>query len=153
MPQHSLVKFHFQNISFSFRNRRILKAFIASVFKQEGKDLGHLDYVFCTDKELLRINRAYLGHDYYTDIITFDLSSGSGPINAEIYISVERTKENAQVFQVSKKEELLRVILHGVLHLCGYRDKSKSDRLLMKKKEDFYLLKFHAFHVKHARIR
>src|ERR1051326_2766462 len=74
MPQHSLVKFHFQNISFSFRNRRILKAFIASVFKQEGKDLGHLDYVFCTDKELLRINRAYLGHDYYTDIITFDLS-------------------------------------------------------------------------------
>jgi rRNA maturation RNase YbeY len=145
------IKFHLQNVSFSFRNRRMLKAFIMSVFKKERKDLGSLNYVFCSDRKLLEINRTYLGHDYYTDVVTFDLSSRPGPIDAEIYISVERVKENARLFNVSYQEELIRVILHGALHLCGYRDKSKSDHRSMTKKEDLYLDRYRAFHVKHRR--
>jgi probable rRNA maturation factor len=107
--------------------------------------MARLDYVFCADQELLEINRAYLGHDYYTDVITFDLSSKSGPIHAEIYISVDRVKENAGLFNVSQSEEFTRVILHGALHLCGYRDKSKSEQQLMRRKEDFYLTRFGRF--------
>jgi len=129
----------------------MLKAFIMNVFKKEGKDLGSLNYVFCNDQDLLEINRTYLGHDYYTDVVTFDLSAKSGPVDAEIYISVERVKENARLFNVSYQEEFIRVILHGALHLCGYRDKSKSDHRLMTKKEDLYLDRYRAFHVKHRR--
>src|SRR5437762_5967274 len=137
-----IIQFHQQNISFSFRNRKILKAFIVRLFRQEGKDLARLDYVFCTDQRLLQINRAHLGHDYYTDVVTFDLSAKPGPIHAEIYISVDRTKDNARLFNVSQSQELRRVILHGALHLCGYRDKSKSDQRLMRKKEDTYLQRY-----------
>src|SRR5438105_3042675 len=146
-----MIQFHLQNISFSFRNRKILKAFIVRLFQKERKDLGHLDYVFCTDQELLDINRTHLGHDYYTDVITFDLSSKPGPIHAEIYVSVERIKDNARLFNVPQSEEFTRVILHGALHLCGYRDKSRSDQRLMRKKENFYLEGYRAFHVKQRR--
>ena len=127
-----------------------MKAFIVRLFRQEGKDLARLDYVFCTDQRLLQINRAHLGHDYYTDVVTFDLSAKPGPIHAEIYISVDRTRDNARLFNVSQSQELRRVILHGALHLCGYRDKSKSDQRLMRKKEDTYLQRYRTFHVKQA---
>lgn len=97
--------------------------------------MSKLRFIFCSDAYLLEINRQYLQHDYYTDIITFDLGE-AGNIDGEIYISVERVKENAGLMQTSFKEELHRVIFHGVLHLCGYKDKLKSERLEMRSKED-----------------
>lgn len=123
----------------SLANRTKLKAFLERIFRKEGKVLENLNYVFCSDKELLRINRDYLGHDYYTDIITFDLSGNNRTTMAEIYISVERVKDNARQLGVPFKEELHRVIFHGVLHLCGYGDKNENMSRIMREKENFYL--------------
>lgn len=120
-------------------SRTKLKVFLEGIFRKEGKVLDNLNYVFCSDKELLRINRDYLGHDYYTDIITFDLSGNNRPTTAEIYISVERVKENARQLGVPFKEELHRVIFHGVLHLCGYDDKNENMSRVMRERENFYL--------------
>ncbi len=107
----------------------------------EGKEIESVNYIFCTDKALLNINQQFLSHDFYTDIITFDLSD-SKAIQAEIYISVDRVKENAQNLGVSFKSELHRVIFHGVLHLCGYRDKKVEEIKGMRRKEEFYLKKY-----------
>lgn len=121
-------------------NRTELKQFIASIFKREKKKPGTISYVFCSDDYLLDINRSYLNHDYYTDIITFDLSEpGSGIIDAEIYISIDTIRDNAKRFDTSINKELHRVIFHGVLHLCGYKDKTPGDQKLMTEKEDHYL--------------
>lgn len=121
--------------------RSALKKFIEKIFKSEGIRLLSLNYVFCTDKRLLEINREYLGHDFYTDIISFDLSDEPGVIG-EIYISVPRVKENAQKLGIPAITELHRVIFHGALHLCGYKDKSRSDILSMRTTEDKYLKLF-----------
>src|SRR5258708_17887900 len=108
------IQFNFlEPISLADRSR--LKRFIAHIFKQERKPLGQLQYVFCSDPYLLEINRQFLHHDYYTDIITFDLSEKGHPINAEIYISVDRVRDNAQNFDSSLRKELHRVIFHGAL--------------------------------------
>ena len=100
-----------------------------------------INYVFCTDKVLLEINRKYLKHDLFTDIITFDLSE-SRSVRAEIYISIDQVRENARMLGVSFKSELHRVIFHGILHLCGFMDKSKSEREKMREKEDYYLKRY-----------
>ena len=100
-----------------------------------------LNYIFCSDKELLKINIDFLNHDYFTDIITFDLSEKDG-IVGEIYISLERVRENAQQLKVPVTEELHRVIFHGALHLCGFKDKTKADKLVMTKKQDEYLYRY-----------
>ena len=101
--------------------------------------MGGLNYIFCSDKELLRINQEFLGHDFYTDIVTFELSETPGKIQGEIYISIDRVKENAKKLGVSFKSELHRVIFHGALHLCGYGDKTKSEKEEMRETEDYYL--------------
>ena len=121
------------------RDRNRLKKFLISLFKKEGKGLNELQYIFCSDRYLLEINRQYLNHDYYTDIITFDLSERNQLINAEIYISVDRVRENAGDYNSSLKKELHRVIFHGALHLCGYKDKRPQDQKLMRQMEDKYL--------------
>ena len=142
MPVHSTpsnVHFHFLKGGNSLSNRTSLKSFIATLFKKEGKKLGEIHYIFCSDDYLLEINRQHLKHDYYTDIITFGLSSLGHPINAEIYISVDRVKDNAHQFNDTFKRELHRVIFHGALHLCGYKDKKAMDQQLMRKMEDKYL--------------
>jgi probable rRNA maturation factor len=123
----------------SLRERLRLKVFLVALFKREKADLGELQYVFCSDTYLLDINRQFLDHDYYTDIITFDLSEPNQPINAEIYISVDRVRDNAREFNSSVQKELHRVIFHGALHLCGYEDKTRKDELEMRKMEDKYL--------------
>ena len=123
----------------SLRERTRLKTFIAALFRREKARLGQLQYVFCSDGYLLDINRQYLKHDYYTDIITFDLSDPGHPINAEIYISVDRVRENAREFNSSVQQELHRVIFHGALHLCGYTDKGEAAAKEMRKMEDKYL--------------
>lgn len=119
-------------------NRNHLKNFISNVLRKEGKKLESLNILFCTDKTILEINRKYLKHDYYTDIITFNLS-GADTIKAEIYISVERVKENAQNLGVFFKSEILRVIFHGILHLSGYNDKTKKEKEKIREKEDLLI--------------
>jgi rRNA maturation RNase YbeY len=136
------------NISFNFlkpitlKERNRLKNYIKSVFKKEAKSLNSLSIIFCSDKYLLNINKEFLHHNYYTDIITFDLSSSNKLIDGELYISIERVKENAKTFKSTIKTELHRVIFHGVLHLCGYQDKSQSQKIIMRQKEDQSLKKY-----------
>ena len=137
-PSKSKVSFFFQDEKPRLPDRNKLRSYIQSIFKQERKKLDSINFIFCTDKALLEINRQYLKHDFYTDIITFDLSE-TGSVQAEIYISVDRIRENARQLGVSLKSELHRVIFHGVLHLCGYRDKSKAERQKMREKEELLL--------------
>jgi len=120
-------------------NRRALKAFIERALKKEGLTIETLQYIFCSDKYLLGINKSYLQHDYYTDIISFDLSETRGKLIGEVYISIDRVKDNAQTHKTSLKEELLRVIFHGALHFCGYKDKKPSDIKKMRAQEEKWL--------------
>jgi rRNA maturation RNase YbeY len=105
----------------------------------EKQELWSLTYVFCSDEYLLDINKEYLNHDYFTDIITFNLANTDQPVEGEIYISLDRVKENAQKLGQSYKDELHRVIFHGALHLCGFKDKALEEQTRMRKKEDEYL--------------
>ena len=116
-----------------------LKAFIKQLFTKQNKPLSRISYVFCSDQYLLQLNLKHLNHDTYTDIITFPLSELSEPVVSDVYISVDRVKENSIKMQTTFTQELHRVIFHGALHLCGYSDKSKQEKLAMRKKEDEYL--------------
>lgn len=136
------INFFSDDISPTLRNRTKLKDFIEDVFKKEKREIELISYIFCSDKALLLINKKFLKHDFFTDIITFDLSSGKKKISAEIYISVDRVKENAKILGVSSRSELHRVIFHGALHLCGFKDKSKKDAEKMRKTENKLLDKF-----------
>ena len=138
------IHFFFEDTKFDLRNRAILKKHIEQIFRNEAKRIGFINYIFCTDKKILEINRHFLKHNFYTDIITFDLSEG-GSIQAEIYISVDRIRENSRIFRSSFKKELFRIIIHGALHLCGYNDKKKKEKLIIRQKEDYYLVKYFDF--------
>lgn len=140
MASESKVCFFFEQGGFALSNRTGLKKFIRTLFTREKRKLGNINYIFCSDKKLLEINQQFLKHDYYTDIITFDLSADSSVV-AEVYISIDRVRDNAKILGVSFKQELHRVIFHGALHLCGYSDKRPAEKALMRKKEDFYLQK------------
>lgn len=129
---------HFQKeegLKFTFKQKESVIKWINAIIKKEGKKCGELLYFFCSDKYLLTINRNFLKHDTYTDIITFDYSAPAG-ISGEIYISVERVKENAAKFNEAFDRELRRTIIHGVLHLCGYKDKTAAAKKQMRAKED-----------------
>lgn len=136
-----MIKFTNNDRNFAFAGKTQLKVFLTNLFSKEGKKAGDIQYIFCSDDYLLEINREFLQHDYYTDIITFDLG-GADEVNAEIYISVDRVKDNASSLGESFRTEMLRVIFHGALHLCGYKDKTKSEITLMREKESEYLKRF-----------
>lgn len=136
------VYFFYNGVSPKIENRIKLKSFVEQIFKSEKRVLGSLTYIFCSDKILLRMNQKYLNHNYYTDILTFDLSENEKNIIAEIYISVDRVKENAKNLKTSFKSEICRVIFHGALHLCGYKDKNKDQIILMREKENYYLSRY-----------
>ena len=136
-----MIKFINHDRSFNFRGKKGLKDFLAVMFSREKKRPGTIQYIFCSDEYLLEMNRNFLQHDYYTDIITFDLGNPE-QVDAEIYISIDRVKDNASGFDQPFKRELLRVIFHGALHLCGYADKTKSEITLMRLKENEYLKRF-----------
>jgi probable rRNA maturation factor len=138
------VFFHYADRRISLNNKANIRSFIAEgVFAEEKIALTRLDYIFCSDEYLLQINRDHLKHDYYTDIITFNLSEkGEEGITGEIYISVDRVKDNAKTMQTTFSDEALRVILHGALHLCGYKDKKKEEVKLMRQKEDLYIERY-----------
>jgi probable rRNA maturation factor len=133
------IQFHFQEVSPVLRNRQKLKDFLVKQSSKEKQTILSLNYIFCTDEYLLDVNRRFLNHDYYTDIITFDLSGSESGISGEIYISTDRVRENAKSYGVTMQQELHRVIFHGVLHLCGYRDKTKKDQEFMRAAEDRWL--------------
>ena len=129
------IHFHYVDQRFHFPNRTKLKVFLTFLLKSEGRDVDAVNVVFCNDAYLLNLNQEYLHHDTYTDIITFELSERGTPLLADVFISVERVKANAADFQVAFQQELHRVIFHGFLHLCGYKDKTAKDQLLMRSKE------------------
>lgn len=132
------ISFNLIDCKFRLRDQGIIRSWVRNVVLLEGKQLDELSFSFCSDKHLLKINKQYLKHDYYTDIITFDLSEGDS-ILGDIYISIDRVKENAKQNRFPFHVELKRVIIHGVLHLCGFNDKTAKERLLMREKEDHYL--------------
>ena len=133
------ISFNKADANATLANRVALKSFIEKRVKKEGYTIDSLTYVFCSDKYLLKINKDYLSHDYYTDIISFDLSEVPGQLIGEVYISVDRVKDNAKTHGTSLKEELHRVIFHGALHFCGYKDKKPSDTKKMREMEDRWL--------------
>ena len=133
------VRFHYANVQFTFNQRNKVKGVIEKLFQHEKRKLEELNYVFCTDKQLLEMNVEWLDHDTYTDIITFDLSSPGGPVIGEVYISIDRVRENAREFGVDFQDELRRVIFHGALHLCGYKDKTKAEQERMRTEESRWL--------------
>jgi probable rRNA maturation factor len=129
-----------------------IKAFISEIFDKEATDFKRVDYIFCSDHYLLNLNKATLNHDYYTDILSFLMSDGSSPVVGEIYISIDRVKENAKKYQVSLKKELLRVIFHGILHFCNYNDKKEREKKLMRLKEEEFLEVYYRVNVSRETI-
>lgn len=122
--------------------KKDLKQWIKSIAISENKEIGDINFIFCDDEYLYDINVRFLQHDTFTDIITFDYTEGK-ILNSDIYISVERVSENALQFGVSEEKELIRVMAHGILHLCGYKDKTADESQLMRKKEDEKIEMFH----------
>jgi len=122
-----------------FPGKRELALWIGNIFTEEEKLLTSLTYVFCSDEYLLKINHDFLQHDFYTDIVTFELSDSKDTIEGEIYISLDRVIDNAHTLGITLKDEILRVIFHGALHLCGYKDKKDREITLMRQKEDYYI--------------
>jgi len=133
------ISFNKADKNISLGNRVALKLFLEKQMKKEGIRIECLQYVFCSDKYLLEINKQFLNHDYYTDIISFDLSETKGALIGDIYISVDRVKENAKLVKTTQTNELLRVIFHGALHFCGYKDKKPADAKLMRSMEDNWI--------------
>jgi len=140
-PHFPSIQFHYVTSSFYFPYRGFTKAFIASIFTDHRKKIDVIDYVFCSDEYLLALNKAHLNHNYYTDILTFNLSNDS-KLTADIFISVERAKENALLFKNPMISEIIRLLIHGALHLCGYKDKTNKDSDNMRSVENKYLLEY-----------
>lgn len=135
------VHFNYANRKLTLTGKENIKQHIQHLFTKEKKKLAEIRYVFCSDDYLLQINKDFLQHDYYTDIITFDLSEDETTI-AEVYISVDRVKDNAVTQNTTFKHEMLRVLFHGALHLCGYKDKTKDQVTEMRKKEEQFIQSF-----------
>lgn len=134
-----MIQFFIEDVDFKMPHPRKNKSWLQSIIKTEGFTLNQLNYIFCSDDYLLNVNRQYLDHDFYTDIITFDNSEEEGSIEGDIFISVDRVRDNAQELNKSFEEELRRVLAHGILHLVGYDDIDDIHKLEMRDKEDFYL--------------
>lgn len=133
------ISFQTEGIKFTLSNKFGIRKWITLVAQQEGFTTGAINYIFCSDEHLLSINKQYLNHDYYTDIITFDYTEDKR-VSGDIFISIDRVKDNALEFKTSFEQELHRVMIHGILHLMGYKDKSKADEKLMREKENKALL-------------
>jgi len=134
------IGFHYET-DFLLENTESFIRWIKNIISEENKKLGDLNYIFCDDKYLLEKNIKYLDHDTLTDVITFSYCEGD-VISSDIMISVERVMENSSIFENSFSEELNRVIIHGILHLVGYNDKTEKEKEIMRKKEDYYVNKF-----------
>lgn len=136
-----MISFSTVEIDYILKNKLNIKKWVKTIVETEGKVAGDITFVFCTDEYLGTMNEKYLNHTTLTDIITFDYSE-KGKLSGDIFISIDRVKENAGNFEVTFTTELGRVMAHGILHLSGYKDKSPDDKLVMRSKEDFYLASF-----------
>ena len=132
---------YFSSTDYVVNNKDELTSWLEGAIIKEGRTLGELVYNFCSDETLLKINKEFLNHDTLTDVITFDYSVNN-EVSGEVFISTERVRENAKEYQQSFDQEKRRVMIHGVLHLCGYKDKTDKDRALMSEMESFYLDSF-----------
>ena len=135
------IYFFEEDITYNLKQKTAVRQWITETITAEGYKLKELNYIFCSDRYLLQINQQYLKHDTYTDIITFDNSDTEKLIIGDIFISIERIRENAAKFNLPETDELHRVIIHGALHLLGYKDKTPVTKQKMTQKEDFYLNK------------
>lgn len=136
-----MINFNYET-DFNLDNEEAIAAWLGNVITSENKKEGEVNYIFCDDEYLHKINVEYLDHDTLTDIISFDYSMGN-ELHGDIFVSVERVKDNAADFKVSFEEELKRVLVHGILHYCGYKDKGETEELLMRSKEDEKIAMFH----------
>ena len=136
-----MINFNYET-EFTLDNEQAFADWLSAVIVSESKNEGEINYIFCDDEYLHKINVEYLNHDTLTDIISFDYTVGN-ELNGDIFVSVERVKDNAKDFNVSFEEELKRVLAHGILHYCGYKDKSDADAELMRSKEDEKIVMFH----------
>jgi probable rRNA maturation factor len=141
MPRESKIKFFYQYRRFSLSHRLKLRFFLQSIFKKEGKKLSSIHFIFCDDAYLLKLNNRWLNHNTYTDIITFNFGNPD-KIEGEVYISIERVRENAKLYKNSFLSELMRVMIHGALHLCGYEDKTRVQKDEMRKMENNWLKQY-----------
>ncbi len=144
------IHFSIEKEGFKLKDKMKIKAWITSVIKKEGKRLGDIAYMFCDDEQVLEANISYLDHDTYTDIITFDYVEGD-VVSGDILISVDRVKENANLFQCSFEQELHRVIIHGVLHLLGVGDKTDEEATTMRKREEESLVLWNEMNMFHEK--
>lgn len=135
------ITFYNNEIELEIEKKNELIKWIINTINEEGKITGEINYIFCSDKYLIDINKKFLNHNYYTDIIAFDNSDFENEISGDIFISYERVFENATKFSVEIDKEMSRVIIHGILHLIGYKDSIKKDIVEMRKKEDYYISK------------
>ena len=133
--QEESISFFTEDIEFQLQSPKLIQEWISKIILREKHQLSYLNFIFCSDNYLLKINQEYLDHDTYTDIITFPYNS-SPIIESDIYISIDRVKENSKIFKSSFLKELNRVIIHGVLHLCGYGDKNTDEKEIMRNKEN-----------------
>lgn len=136
-----MINYFFEDTNFKFNKRRATSKWLKSAIVLEDKKLGDISIIYCSDDYLLEINKQYLSHDYYTDVITFNYCEGD-LISGDIFISVDTIKANAEEYGASFDNELCRVMVHGILHLIGYDDDCESNQLIMRQKEDFYLERY-----------
>ncbi|MDH3697014.1 MAG: rRNA maturation RNase YbeY [Flavobacteriaceae bacterium] len=136
-----MISFNYQG-TFLLKDEERHRSWLIRAVDQEGHNISEITYILTTDAELLELNSNFLGHDYYTDILTFDRSDNK-TLNGDIFISTERVKENAVLYDESEEEELRRVMIHGILHMMGYNDSNEEEKKLMHKKENIYLKMFH----------
>ncbi len=144
------IHFSIEKEDFKLKDKMKIKAWITSVVKQEGKRIGDIAYMFCDDEQVLEANISYLEHDTYTDIITFDYVEGD-VVSGDILISVDRVKENANLFQCSFEQELHRVIIHGILHLLGVGDKTEEEAAVMRRREEMALALWNEMNMFHEK--
>jgi rRNA maturation RNase YbeY len=138
MPE-SIINYFMEEVKFQLEFPKKHNAWLMQVAKKEKFMIKNLNFVFCSDDYLLSINKQYLAHDYYTDIITFDQSEKDGIVTGDVFISIDRAYENANIFELDHITEVRRLLVHGLLHLVGYNDRTEGEKIVMTEKEDYYL--------------
>ena len=137
-----MIRFFNEDTTYKLPRKQDTRQWLKRQANQEGEVVGELNYIFCSDAHLLQVNRDFLQHDYYTDIITFDTSETNAKIDGDIFISVDRVLDNATQLGIEPQQEMRRVMAHGLLHLCGYGDKTADEVTIMRQKEDQWLSKW-----------
>ncbi|MBR6814214.1 MAG: rRNA maturation RNase YbeY [Alistipes sp.] len=139
-----MVRYYNDQTTYRLRDKRKVAAWLKEVAREEGYALGDVTYIFCSSEVHRKMNIDFIGHDYFTDVITFDYSDlkGEGVVSGDIFIDVDTVKDNARIYGATPRREMLRVVVHGLLHLCGQKDKTPRAEKQMHRKEDYYLAKF-----------